>query len=102
MLDSQPLDPVKHKRTHPTSQTKAWTAKTQFDPYFHGRGIFRSANQPGKIGGSDFTIGARYVGGSVIGGATIGKFGGLAVFNRALTDEEMRKLHEAANVGALE
>lgn len=35
------------------------------------------------------------------GGATIGKFGGLAVFDRAIADEEMRRLHDAANVGAL-
>ena len=30
------------------------------------------------------------------GEATIGKFGGLAVFKRALTDAEMLKLHRAA------
>jgi hypothetical protein len=33
--------------------------------------------------------------------ATIGKFGGLAVFNRALTDAEMQALHDSADVAAL-
>ena len=35
------------------------------------------------------------------GKMTIGRFGGLAVFNRALTDTEMRQLHDAANLPAL-
>lgn len=38
----------------------------------------------------------------MIGEATIGRFGGLAVFNRALTDVEMKTLHDAAIVGAIE
>ncbi len=35
------------------------------------------------------------------GEATIGRFGGLAVFNRALSDVEMKALHDAAEVGAI-
>jgi len=31
----------------------------------------------------------------------IGRFGGLAVFNRALTEVEMTKLHSSAKVSAL-
>jgi hypothetical protein len=29
-----------------------------------------------------------------------GKFGGLAVFDRALTDDEMKRLHDAAGIPA--
>jgi hypothetical protein len=74
------------------------------NPYYHGRGIFRydPAQHAGtKIGGSDFCIGSRYAVGSRTGEATIGKFGGLAVFARALSDAEMKALHDAAKVGAL-
>ena len=102
VLDEMKLDPVKHKRTDPYFTKEGPNGGDRgMNPYFHGRGIFRLANQPGKITGSDFTIGARYAVGSMLGEATIGKFGGLAVFNRALTDAEMKKLHDTANVGAL-
>jgi hypothetical protein len=75
------------------------------NPYYHGRGIFRydpqlhATTKPG--GGSDFTVGARYAVGSMLREATKGRFGGLAVFNRALTDAEMKRLHDAANIAAL-
>ncbi len=75
------------------------------NPYFHGRGIFtydpvkHAATKPG--GGSDFTVGARYAVGSFTGEATIGRFGGLAVFNRAISDSEMQSLHESARVELL-
>jgi len=42
-----------------------------------------------------------YAAESMTGEATIGAFGGLAVFNRALTDAEMKQLHAAADVEAL-
>lgn len=73
------------------------------NPYYHGRGIFKLDPEKHKdrIGGSDFTVGARYAVGSMLKEATIGKFGGLAVFDRALSDDEMMKLHKAANVEAL-
>jgi hypothetical protein len=102
MLDAQPLDPVKHKRTDRYFTQEGPDGKDRgMNPYFHGRGIFRFAGQPGKIGGSDFTVGARYAVGSMLKEATIGKFGGLAVFNRALTNAEMKALHDAANLSAL-
>ena len=77
------------------------------NPYYHGRGIF--AYDPARhatskpMGGSDFIVGARYAAGSLFaeGRATIGRFGGLAVFNRALSEAEMKALHDAANLGAL-
>jgi hypothetical protein len=34
--------------------------------------------------------------------ATIGEFGGLAVFNRALTDAEVLALHRAARIEKLQ
>jgi hypothetical protein len=39
--------------------------------------------------------------GSMTGEATKGKFGGLAVFNRALSEAEMKKLHDAAQIESL-
>ena len=73
------------------------------NPYYHGRGIFRydPSKHVNRLAGADFTVGARYAVGSMLKEATIGKFGGLAVFNRALTDEEIMKLHAAANIGVI-
>ncbi|OGV65964.1 MAG: hypothetical protein A3K18_31605 [Lentisphaerae bacterium RIFOXYA12_64_32] len=75
------------------------------NPYYHGRGIFSydstrlAVSKPG--GGADVTVGARYAGGSMLGEALNGRLGGLAVFRRALTDEEMLRLHTAAHLDAL-
>ncbi|MCA8986798.1 MAG: hypothetical protein KDA78_04110 [Planctomycetaceae bacterium] len=105
VLDVMDLDPVKHKRTDPYFTEEGPDGKDRgMNPYYHGRGIFRYdplKHAKTKIGGADFTVGARYAVGSMLGEATIGKFGGLAVFNRALADEEMERLHKAANVEAL-
>lgn len=101
-LDEMKLDPVKHKRTDPYFTKEGPNGGDRgMNPYYHGRGIFRFANQPGKVSGSDFTVGARYAVGSMLGEATIGKFGGLAVFNRALTDAEMKALHDAADIASI-
>jgi hypothetical protein len=106
VLDARPLDPVKDKRTDRYfTQESPGGGDRGMNPYYHGRGIFRydptkhAASKPG--GCSDFTVGARYAVGSMLMEATIGRFGGLAVFNRALTDAEMKQLHEAANIKAL-
>lgn len=75
------------------------------NPYYHGRGIFQydpakhSKTKP--TGGADFTVGARYAVGSFTREATIGHFGGLAVFDRALSNVEMKVLHDSANVDGL-
>ncbi len=105
-LEERALDPVKDKRTDRYFTQEGPGGKDRgMNPYYHGRGIFRydpalhSKTKPG--GGADFTVGARYAVGSMLKEATIGRFGGLAVFNRALTDAEMGKLHEAANITAL-
>lgn len=76
------------------------------NPYYHGRGIFgynpatHTATKPG--GGSDFTVGARYAVGSMLGEAIHGRMGGLAVFDRALTDAEMAAIHQSAHLERLE
>lgn len=105
-LDEQPLDPKKHKRTDRYFTEEGPDGKDRgLNPYYHGRGIFRydadkhAATKPG--GGSDFTVGARYAVGSFTGEATKGRFGGLAVFHRAITDKEMRALHGSAGVEKL-
>jgi hypothetical protein len=75
------------------------------NPYYHGRGIFcydsiiHADTKPG--GGSDFTVGARYAEGVILSLATIGQFGGLAVFDRALTDAEVLALHRSARIEEL-
>jgi hypothetical protein len=105
-LDALKLDPVAHKRTDPYFTREGPDGGDRgMNPYYHGRGISgydpakHAATKPG--GGSDFTVGARYAVGKMLGEATIGRFGGLAVFNRALTDAEMRQLHDDANLSAL-
>jgi len=105
-LDELKLDPVKHKRTDPYFTKEGANGTDRgMNPYFHGRGIFKydpknhGLTKPG--GGSDFTVGARYAVGNMLGEATIGKFGGLAVFNRALTNAEMKALHDSAKVETL-
>jgi len=105
-LDELKLDAVKHKRTDRYFTQEGPGGRDRgMNPYYHGRGIFRydpekhTASKPG--GGSDFTVGARYAVGKMLGEATIGRFGGLAVFNRALTEDEIRQLHRAAAVEQL-
>ena len=106
VLDELKLDPVKHKRTDRYFTHEGPDGGDRgMNPYYHGRGIFRydpdkhAQSKPG--GGSDFTVGARYAVGKMLGEATIGRFGGLAVFNRALSDDEMLQLHRAAAVERL-
>ena len=108
VLDRHELDPVKHKRTDRYFTHEGPDGGSRgLNPYYHGRGIF--AYDPAKhaatrpMGGSDFIVGARYAVGSLFaeGKMTMGRFGGLAVFNRALTATEMRRLHDAANLSAL-
>ena len=106
-LDELKLDPVKHKRTDPYFTKEGPNGGDRgMNPYFHGRGIFRydpknhGLTKPG--GGSDFTVGARYAVGNMLGEATIGRFGGLAVFNRAITDAEMKALHDSAKVETIQ
>lgn len=107
-LDEYAPDPARDKRTDPYFTTGGPGGGSRgMNPYYHGRGIFRydpaahTATKP--MGGSDFCVGARYAVGSLFaeGSATIGRFGGLAVFNRALTDDEMKRLHDAADVARL-
>ena len=100
------LNPEKDKRTDRYFTREGPNGGDRgMNPYYHGRGIFRydskkhAKSKP--IGGADFTVGARYAVGSMFREATIGKFGGLAVFNRALTDEEVKALHDSAGVELL-
>lgn len=102
VLDERPLDAVKDKRNDPYFISGGPDGKDRgMNPYYHGRGIFKydaALHGKTKIAPSDFTVGARMAVGSMTGEATIGRFGGLAVFNRALSDAEMKALHEAADV----
>ena len=105
-FEERKLDPVKDKRTdrYFTQEGPAGSDRGM-NPYYHGRGIFRYDPQvyakSKPDGGADFTVGARYAVGSFLRESTIGHFGGLAVFDRALSDSEIKQLHDSANVEAL-
>jgi len=104
--ENRALDPEKDRRNDPYFTEQGPNGGDRgMNPYYHGKGIFcydpekHQESKPG--GGSDFTVGARYAVGSMLREATIGHFGGLAVFDRALTDQEIKALHESANITAL-
>lgn len=106
IMESRRMDPVKDKRTDGYFTTEGPGGGPRgMNPYYHGRGIFHydpalhAATKP--KGPADFTVGARYAGGSMLGEALKGRMAGLAVFTRALTDEEMKRLHDAAHLDAL-
>lgn len=105
VMEERKLDPEKDRRTDRYFTTEGPDGKDRgMNPYFHGRGIFTydsAKHAKTKIAPSDFTVGARYAEGSMFVDAFRGKFGGLAVFNRALTDEQMKALHDAAGLDAL-
>lgn len=107
VAEPRALDPQADKRTDRYFTKEGPDGGDRgMNPYYHGRGIFQydaekhAATKPG--GGSDFTVGARYAVGSMLGEATIGRFGGLAVFDRALTPEEMQALHDASGIEKLQ
>ena len=105
-FEPRKLDPVKDRRTDPYfTEEGPGGGDRGMNPYYHGRGIFRydpEAHEETKMPPSDFTVASRFAVGSMQREATIGCFGGLAVFARALSDEEMRALHDSAGLEALE
>jgi hypothetical protein len=106
VCEKRALDPVADRRNDPYFTQQGPGGKDRgMNPYFHGRGIFqfdpKLHRESKPSGGSDFTVGARFAVGSFQREATIGKFGGLAVFNRALSDEEMLELHKSAEIELL-
>jgi len=108
VLDAYEPDPERDRRTDRYfTQEGPSGGNRGMNPYYHGRGIFRydpalhARTKP--MGGSDFCVGARYAIGSNFaeGRATIGRFGGLAVFERALSDAQMLELHRSVNLARL-
>jgi hypothetical protein len=101
VLDAQDSDAERQKRTDPYFTTEGPNGGPRgINPFYHGRGIFvydaaKHANT--KIAPSDFTVGSRLVMGGKLREALIGDMAGLAVFNRALSDEEMKTLHAVAH-----
>jgi hypothetical protein len=105
-LDRRTLDPKKDNRTDRYFTKEGPGGKDRgMNPYYHGRGIFKyNATLHAKtktVGPSDFTLGARDAGGSKLAGGLLGKLGGLAIFNRALSDAEIKKLHDVAEIEKL-
>jgi len=106
VLDEWEVDPKKHRREDRYFTKEGPAGKNRgINPYYHGRGIFqydRKLHVKSKIAPSDFTVGARTVSGKLLGGlATEGRFGALAVWSRALSDAEMKLLHDSAGVDSL-
>jgi len=107
VFEPRALDPVADQRDDPYfTREGPGGGDRGMNPYYHGRGIFcydpalHEASKP--AGGSDFTVGARFAEGSMRRDATIGQFGGLAVFSRALTEAEVLALHRAAGIEKLQ
>ena len=104
-LDARTLDAAKDNRRDRYFTQEGPDGKDRgMNPYYHGRGIFKydpEKHAKTKIAPSDFTVGARYAGGSMFSEAFRGRFGGLAVFNRALSDNEMKRLHDSADITSL-
>jgi len=105
VLEPRKLDPERDNRTDRYfTQEGPDGGDRGMNPYYHGRGIFRydpEKHAKTKMAPSPFTVGARHAEGQMLIDAFRGRMGGLAVFNRALSDEEMMRLHEAANIDAL-
>lgn len=100
-LDAQDFDAEKQKRTDPYFTTEGPDGGPRgMNPFYHGRGIFAydpTKHAQTKIAPSDFTVGSRLVMGGKLREALVGDMAGLAVFSRALSDEEMKTLHTAAH-----
>jgi hypothetical protein len=102
VLDRRELNPKADNRTDRYfTQEGPGGQDRGMNPYYHGRGIFcydKAKHGETKIAPSEFTVGARYAGGSMLSEVFRGRFGGLAVFDRALSDEEMKRLHQASGI----
>lgn len=106
VMEPRALDPVPDRRNDRYFIQEGPDGKDRgMNPYYHGRGIFtydpekHATTKPD--GAADFTVGACYAVGHRVGNPLIGLVGGVAVFNRALTDDEMKALHASANIDAL-
>lgn len=107
IMEPRTLQPGKDRRDDPYFTKEGPDGKDRgMNPYYHGRGIF--TYDPAKHavtkpdGAADFTVGACYAVGHKVGNPLIGLVGGIAVFNRALTDDEMKALHDSAHIQALQ
>ena len=106
VMEARQVDPAKDNRTDPYFAKEGPDGGHRgINPYFHGRGIFKynpARDGKSKMEQSPFLVGARYAVGSMLSEAMKGSLAGLAVFDRALTDQEMLKLHASAHLEALE
>ncbi len=105
-FEERPVDPDADNRTDSYFTDEGPGGEDRgMNPYYHGKPIFEydpaihSETKP--QGGADFTVGSRYSGGSFFGEPMRGAIGGLAVFDRALTESEMLQAHESANLALL-
>ncbi len=103
VLEAREVDPKADKRDDPYfTKEGPGGGHRGINPYFYDKGIFaydpakHATTKPG--GGANFTVGARYAVGSMLGEALKARLAGLAVFDRALTDEEVARLHRSAGL----
>lgn len=106
VCEERALDPKTDRRDDPYFTKEGPNGGDRgMNPYYHGRGIFgydpaQHAKSKPK-GGSDFTVAARYAEGTIHRDDFHGEMGGLAVFNRALSDAEMAAIHASAQLERL-
>jgi hypothetical protein len=103
VLEVRAVDPKADKRDDPYFTKEGPDGGHRgINPYYYDKGIFaydpakHATSKPG--GGANFTVGARYAVGSMLGEALKARMAGLAVFDRALTDEEVARLHRSAGL----
>lgn len=98
VMEPREVDPEADRRTDRYFHETPDGSHRGMNPYYHGRGLFgydpelHADEKP--AGGADFTVFASYAVGRI---RTLeGDIGGLAVFDRALDEREMKAIHEAA------
>lgn len=104
VFEERPMDPKAQNRGDPYYTSEGPDGGHRgMNPYFYKKGIFRydparhSVSKPS--GQCEFTVAARNAGGNMLGEALKGAIAGLAVFDRALTPAEVKRLHDASGLG---
>ena len=103
VFEERPMDPKAQNRVDPYYTNEGPDGGYRgMNPYYYNKGIFRydpvkhASTKPS--GQCEFTVAARNAGGNMLGEALKGAIAGLAVFDRALTAAEVKRLHDASGL----
>lgn len=104
VFEERPMDPEAQNRKDPYFTTEGPNGGHRgMNPYYYNKGIFRydpALHATSKPSGQcEFTVAARNAGGNMLGEALKGDIAALAVFDRALSAEEVARLHAACALG---